>query len=86
MSDDSTTVQLGLSHLLITCEELLYPREELSTDRKLMIRHNFETHIPNLFVLLSGKWYELYKFRLLIEIKLNKASNRYIPKIQGLKC
>lgn len=53
-SDDSSTILLGLSHLLIACEELLCPREELSTDRKLMIRHNFETHISQLFILLSG--------------------------------
>lgn len=54
ISDDSGTVLLGLSYLLIACEELLYPREELSTDRKLAIRRYFENLIPQLFTLLNG--------------------------------
>ncbi|XP_065205186.1 exportin-6-A [Planococcus citri] len=60
ISNDSSTVSLGLSYLLIACEELLFPREELSTDRKLMIRRSFETLIPQLFTLLNATF---QKFR-----------------------
>lgn len=57
LAEDSRMVVLGLISLQIASEELINPRENICTDRKLVIRQSFEAYIPKLFTVLHGEWY-----------------------------
>lgn len=54
------TRSLGLLFMLTTSEELVTPREDVNFDRKNELKKLLLAHMPEVFCILSGVYYQLY--------------------------